>query len=93
MEIILPNDTIEFPSIWDTEKEYENQSDMAKDYVMNVFNRLQSTIDYEGRRPIKNTYIDNLNNIQIVVNTSYRYDIDHKACFTIQNQIITLENI
>lgn len=93
MEIILPNNTPENPSVWDTDKSYEEQTETAKDYVCSLFNDIEPIIETDGKRPTIKKFEDVENSIRVTVTTNYRYDIDHRACFVIHNETVILENI
>lgn len=93
MEIILPNSTVENPSVWDTDLIYSDQSIEAITYIQHIFNTIEPIVTLENTRPIEKIYNDTENNLQISVITNYRYPNNHKACFTIQNEIVTINQI
>jgi hypothetical protein len=94
MEIILPNNIDEYPSIWNTNKTYTNQSIEAIVYVSDVINSEPITkIEDEMGRCLERIYIDVENNIKITISYTYKYSANDAKAFEIDNQTITLEKI
>jgi len=86
--------TLDENILYDETLNFESQTQEVKDYVMNIIsNDTQGVIVYEGCsiRPVLKTIT--INNINIIIETFYKYPDGSKNAFMIQNEKITVKEI
>ncbi|MFA6925062.1 MAG: hypothetical protein WC223_12525 [Bacteroidales bacterium] len=95
MKITLPNNTEDSPSVWDTEKEFEQQPLKPRLWVREVISSSLHPVicNTEGacNRPVLRTFEDS--GLRIVIETLYKYPDTHPASFDISKETIKVEEI